>query len=99
QLMAEEQFCGQCGTPRAGDYETSDMQRKGASLWQMQESQKKETGSEIAKSAFDKTGKKLDAPRPDSSLAHSLGEQNPELITSSDLELPEETDEPVIEPA
>ena len=46
RLMAEEQFCGQCGTPRAGDYETSDMQSKVASLWQLQEAQKKETGSE-----------------------------------------------------
>ena len=46
RLMAEEQFCGQCGTPRAGDYETSDMQRKVASLWQLQEAQKNETGSE-----------------------------------------------------
>ena len=44
--MAEEQFCGQCGTPRAGDYETSDMQSKVASLWQLQEAQKNETVSE-----------------------------------------------------
>lgn len=95
QLMAEEQFCGQCGTPRAGDYETSDMQSKVASLWQMQESQKKETGSETAKNSFEKTGKKFDARRPDLSLAHSLGEQIPEVFTSSDLELPEETDEPL----
>jgi hypothetical protein len=93
QLMAEEQFCGQCGTPRAGDYETSDMQSKVASLWQMQESQKKETGSETAKNAFEKTGKKFDPRHSDSSLAHSLGEQVPELFTSSDLELPEEADE------
>jgi hypothetical protein len=99
QLMAEEQFCGQCGTPRAGEYETSDMQSKVASLWQMQESQKKETGSETAKNAFEKTGKKFDALRPDSSLAHSFEEQNPGLFTSSDLELPEEADEPVERPA
>jgi GAF domain len=99
QLMAEEQFCGQCGTPRAGDYETSDMQSKVASLWQMQESLKKETGSETAKNAFEKTGKKFDARRPDSSLAHSLEEQIPGLFTSSDLELPEETDESVDRPA
>ncbi|HKV78166.1 MAG TPA: GAF domain-containing protein [Candidatus Sulfotelmatobacter sp.] len=99
QLMAEEQFCGQCGTPRTGDYETSDIQSKVASLWQMQELQKKETGSETAKNPFEKTGKKIDARRPDSSLAHSLGEQIPGLFTSSDLELPEEADEPVEKPA
>jgi hypothetical protein len=99
QLMAEEQFCGQCGTPRAADYETSDMQSKVATLWQMQETQKKETGSETAQNAFEKTGKKFDARRPASSLAHSLEEQNPGLFTSSDLELPEEADEPVEKPA
>jgi hypothetical protein len=98
QLMAEEQFCGQCGTPRVGDYETSDMQSKVASLWQMQESQKKETGSETAKNAFEKAGKKFDARRPDSSLAHSFEEQNPGPFTSS-LDLPEDADEPVERPA
>ena len=99
KLMAEEQFCGQCGTPRAGDYETSDLQSKVASMWQMQESQKKEPGSEAAKNAFEKTGKKFDARRPDSPLPHSLGEKIPELFASSDLELPEEADEPVEQPA
>jgi GAF domain-containing protein len=99
RLMAEEQFCGQCGTPRAGDYETSDMQSKVASLWQMQESQKKEDVAETAKNNFEKPGKKLDARRPDSSLARSLEGQIPGLFTSSDLELPEQADEPLIKPA
>ena len=94
QLMAEEQFCGQCGTPRVGEYETTNMQSRVASLWQMQESQKKETGSDTAKNSFERAGKKFDARRPDSSLAHSLAEQVPEVFTSSDLGLPEETDEP-----
>ena len=98
QLMAEEQFCGQCGTPRAGDYESFDMQSKVASLWQMQESQKKKTGSETTKNEFEKTGKKFDSLRPDSSSSHSLGEQIPELFSSSELELPEEVDEPVEAP-
>jgi GAF domain len=99
RLMAEEQFCGQCGTPRAGNYETSDMQSKVASLWQMQESQKKEDGAETAKNTFEKPGKKLDPLRPDSALVHSLEEQIPGLFTSSDLELPEQADEPLIMPA
>jgi hypothetical protein len=98
RLMAEEQFCGQCGTPRAGDYETSDMQSKVASLWQMQESQKRETGSETAQNTFETPGKKFDALRLDSSLARSLAEQIPELLTSSDVELPQEADEPVEKP-
>jgi GAF domain-containing protein len=99
QLMAEEQFCGECGTPRAGDYESSDMQSKVASLWQMQESQKKETGSETAQNTFEKSGKKFAARRPDSSLARSLEEQIPGLFSSSDLEPPEEADDSVEKPA
>jgi GAF domain-containing protein len=34
-IVAEEHFCGNCGTPRS-DYEAPSMQRKVASLWQMQ---------------------------------------------------------------
>ncbi len=38
EMMAGEQFCGSCGTPRSSDYEPANMQSKVASLWQMQES-------------------------------------------------------------
>ena len=36
-LVGEEQFCGNCGTPRSSDYEPPSMQSKVASLWHMQE--------------------------------------------------------------
>ncbi len=35
-LLAEEQFCGKCGAPRASDGGPSSMQSKLASAWQMQ---------------------------------------------------------------
>jgi GAF domain len=35
-LLAEEQFCGKCGAPRASGDEPSDMQSKIASAWHMQ---------------------------------------------------------------
>ncbi len=41
QLVGEEQFCGNCGTPRSSDYEPPTMQSKVASLWHMQEAMKK----------------------------------------------------------
>jgi len=41
QLVGEEQFCGNCGTPRSSDYEPPSMQSKVASLWHMQEAMKK----------------------------------------------------------
>jgi len=37
KLVGEEQFCGNCGLPRGGDYEPPNMQSKVASLWHMQE--------------------------------------------------------------
>lgn len=42
KLLAGEQFCGKCGTPRAGDYEPPSMQSKVASLWHMQKTKKPE---------------------------------------------------------
>lgn len=39
-LLAGEQFCGECGTPRSGDYEPVGIQSKVASLWHMQETRK-----------------------------------------------------------
>lgn len=95
QLVAEEQFCGQCGTPRAGDYEAPDMQSKVASMWHMQESQKKGVSSEAAKNSWEKPARRLDAFQPESSLARSLEQQIPELFTSSDLDLPDEGGEQV----
>ncbi|MGD0568950.1 MAG: GAF domain-containing protein [Candidatus Sulfotelmatobacter sp.] len=35
-LLAEEQFCGKCGAPRASEGESSSMQSKLASAWHMQ---------------------------------------------------------------
>ena len=100
EFMAEEQFCGQCGTPRAGDYEPPRMQSKVSSLWQMQESQRKGAGSESAKNAvFEKAGEKPDARQQESSLARSLEEQIPELFTDSALEIFEKADESAETPA
>ncbi|MGO8796173.1 MAG: GAF domain-containing protein [Candidatus Sulfotelmatobacter sp.] len=44
KLLAEEQFCGKCGAPRASDYESDSMQSKVASAWQRQQGMH-ETGS------------------------------------------------------
>jgi len=46
-LLAGEQFCGKCGTPRSGDYEPPTMQSKVASLWHMQETRKPEPSSPV----------------------------------------------------
>ena len=46
-LLAGEQFCGECGTPRSGDYEPAGIQSKVASLWHMQESKTPEPSTHL----------------------------------------------------
>lgn len=89
KLMLEEQFCGECGSPRASDYEPSNTQSKVASLWHLQESQKKAPGGESKTTEFPKVSEARDAARPELSLARSLEQQIPELFSSDDLELTE----------
>ena len=85
-LVREEQFCGQCGTARASDYEPPSMQSKVASLWQMHESHKKDVLSDGVKGLTgpEKTSKVSVAKEV--SLAHSIKEQVPALLASSDGE-------------
>lgn len=93
RLMAEEQFCGQCGLPRAADYEPPNTQSKVASLWQMQKSQMKRAGPELPANGVAKptdvpeSAGKREAVRPEASLARSLEQQIPDLFMSEDLEL------------
>jgi len=42
ELVADEQFCGECGLPHSGDYGRPSMQSKVASMMQMQEATKKD---------------------------------------------------------
>jgi hypothetical protein len=55
ELVAEEQFCGKCGSPRSGDYEPPSMQSKVATLWLMQQVNQDNTvpinGTAIARAA------------------------------------------------
>lgn len=98
QLTADEQFCGQCGSARAGDYEPANTQSKVASLWHMQETQKKDAPAGSVKSESPKATEKPEAPRPDLSIARSLEQQIPELFESDDLEVAEK-DEVLDKPA
>lgn len=85
QLKQEEQFCGQCGTPRSSDYEAPSMQSKVASLWQMQESRKKELAADEAKSQPSLRGSEKKNGSDDTTpLDQSIEEQFPELLAESD---------------
>ena len=43
EVVGEEQFCGQCGAPRSGNYGPPNLQSKVASLFYMQEGARKQT--------------------------------------------------------
>jgi GAF domain-containing protein len=94
-LVGEEQFCGNCGTPRGSDYEPPSMQSKVASLWQMQETTKKTapadpvTGGDIPQ----KSSANLEpAHEEKSSPADTLEEQMPELFEAPGLPTENETE-------
>ncbi len=86
QIVGEEQFCGNCGTPRSSEYEAPSMQSKVASLWQLQESMK-ESGADLANDdpTLHKSVPSLGPAESEPSLADSLEEQMPELFTSVQL--------------
>ena len=93
-LVGEEQFCGNCGTPRSSDYEPPSMQSKVATLWQMRETTKKiapedpEHGGDMPQ----KSSANLEpAHEEKSSLADTLEEQMPELFEAPGLPNENET--------
>lgn len=86
ELLGEEMFCGQCGTPRATDYEAPSMQSKVATLWEMQESNRVEatasTDAELSAEPSQATSEDVVSAR---SLAHVLEERMPDLFRESEL--------------
>ncbi len=103
KLMGEEQFCGNCGTPRSSDYEAPSMQSKVASIWHMQEAVKKSPPEDLGHSipGLAESQEKATPAYPEKSLADSLEEQMPELFESTDVlmksrdEAVEPTDAPI----
>jgi GAF domain-containing protein len=90
QLVPEEQFCGQCGSSRAADYEPRNLQSKVASLWQMRQSQQKEQkefDAEYFNPTLGETVEKADDSGPASFLPPSIDQQIPEFFHSGELEL------------
>ncbi|HEV2397557.1 MAG TPA: GAF domain-containing protein [Candidatus Sulfotelmatobacter sp.] len=84
KLVGEEMFCGQCGTPRSSDYEPPSMQSKLATMWEMQEAQKKDTpaGTDpFSGLAAETESDDLDGK----SFAQVLEEQLPDLFRDSEL--------------
>ncbi|HYM78532.1 MAG TPA: GAF domain-containing protein [Candidatus Dormibacteraeota bacterium] len=89
KLVGEEQFCGKCGSPRSTDYEPPSMQSKVASLWHMQEAQRKDVSADAAKDAPAREASHAGVGSTDSemSLADSIEKQIPELFTAPEMEM------------
>jgi hypothetical protein len=88
QLLEKEQFCGECGLPRSGDYERPSMQSKVASLWELQESAKTDgNATSVPKEAASEST----APKPARSnfgvaLAHPVA-STPRTVANSEASL------------
>jgi putative methionine-R-sulfoxide reductase with GAF domain len=88
QLVGEEQFCGNCGMPRSGDYEPPSMQSKVASLWHMQEAMKKAAPAPAAKDEHapeEPTAPQADPVSLQKSPAASLEKYLPDFLTAAQL--------------
>jgi GAF domain-containing protein len=87
ELVSEEQFCGECGTPRRGEYETPSMQSKVASMLSMQDSVKKNangSGANGSSTDLDMAGN-LNPSHSPRTLADSAENEFPELFRLPDL--------------
>ena len=97
QLMREEQFCGNCGSPRSSDrnaaYEAPSMQSKVASLWQMQEALKHAAAAahpngDLAQDLPNQRPSSIsDDILPEKPLADSIEEEMPELFAAPELRI------------
>jgi putative methionine-R-sulfoxide reductase with GAF domain len=87
ELVGEEQFCGQCGLPRHGDYPAPSMQSKVASMLQMQDLTRKSpaiptptNGTSSATAAPLELTAEAEGQSPESILADSIEREMPDLF-------------------
>jgi GAF domain-containing protein len=92
RIVGEEQFCGNCGTPRIVAYEAPSMQSREASLRSLQEAMKQEATNtknsapaEPAQHKAVRQGAQANSDRGQSekSLADALEEEMPELFAAA----------------
>jgi len=92
-LLAEEQFCGKCGSPRGGGPEAPVMQSKVASMWQMQGATHAGVTAPANGSAQHDLDAGMNGDQLDRILVESLEKEMPHLFRSSEAML-EETNSP-----
>ena len=90
ELVGQEQFCGNCGSPRSSNYEPPSMQSKVAALWHMQEAMNQTPHPHPADGAADgpvmheEAQTNFDQVHDEEPIADSREEQIPDLFAAAD---------------
>ncbi len=86
KLVGEEQFCGNCGTPRNSDREAASLQSKIASLSQLREVTKKEPPADL-EDEISVQGTQAQPPRtrPEELLAGSVEDQMAKIVAAAEI--------------
>ena len=83
-LMTEEQFCGKCGAPRAGDGEESTLQSKVASAWHTQQANQQEEDQQQASATPPANGISVIREHPEQTLTEPPYEIHADLENMAD---------------
>ena len=83
EVVSDEQFCGECGLPRSGDYGRPSMQSKVASMMQMQEAAKKDSALPV-NGSFVPVESAPPMRRWETSFVNSAEDELPELFRLPD---------------
>jgi putative methionine-R-sulfoxide reductase with GAF domain len=84
ELVGQEQFCGNCGSPRNGSHEAPNMQSTIATLWHLQEAMKTSPRAESGNGAVvhEESKANLDQVHDGDACADSTEEQSPERFSA-----------------
>jgi GAF domain-containing protein len=86
KLVGEEQFCGNCGTPRNSDHEATSLQSKIASLSQLREIAKEGPAADLEDDlSVQGTHAQPPHPLPEELLADSIEVQMAKLVESAGI--------------
>ena len=98
QLVGQEQFCGNCGSPRSGDYDTASLQSKVSAMWQREQANRQSAdahsdyGAEIVGAPLINFEKRHEE---ESASASEADAELPSDLFSATAPLPRDTFQPI----
>lgn len=85
RLVGQEQFCGNCGSPRSGDYDTTSLQSKVSAMWQMQQAKQQDPTTHPADGAALLAEHRADSELlPNEPVSDSPAEPRPDFFLASE---------------